>query len=276
MTPITAAAPAFEYGAYPQIPVPACPCCGRPNASTPVIDRYGYRLGTSRCACGFGYLNPQLSADGYAAFYTHAYRPLITAQRVRQGHAPSVSPGAQEALYLMRARWIAAGAARLQPVRRVAALCDVGGGPGALVARVLERWPADVVTVIDPNQAELADAAAQGFTTIHAVAEDAPPLPPQDVILCAQTLDHVRDPLGVLRWLRSILAPGGWLYVDVCDARRVGSADYRHPAPYQWKLDHPCYWTPRTLLRALRATGWGPRLHGACERYHQAIWCERA
>ena len=266
----------FDYATYPQTPIPVCPVCGVANPSVPDTDRYGLAVGTSRCACGFGYLNPQLSADGYASFYTHAYRPMVAEERWRAGHPADLAPAVVQQFAAERGLWMGQTATRRWPARPVHAMCDVGGSTGEMADHVRAIWPADIVTVLDPNPTELAVAAAKGFQTQCVLADAAPAIPPQDIFLCAQTLDHVRDPLMVLRWMREALAPGGWLYVDVVDAQRWAGLRWRL-AP-EWKLDHPCYWSPASLRAALTATGWRPRLKGGYGpgHYHFALWCEGA
>lgn len=261
MSAITAAAPAFDYARYPQQPVPACPVCGTANASRATVDRYGYPVGTSVCGCGFGYLNPQLTEDGYRAFYTHAYRPLVMA--LQQGRA--LPSGGQR-----RGEWIARNLALRTPVRPLATACDVGGSHGAVTEGFCRIWPVATMTVIDPNPAELAQAAARGFETLCVPIEAAPALPPQEVVICSQTLDHVRDPLRVLRWLREQTVPGGWLYVDAVNIYRWARVR-RTRVRYDWKLDHPNYWTPACLDRAIKAAGWRVRARGAYAHHYAVI-----
>src|SRR3990167_3149575 len=269
--PDVAVAP-FVYAAQSSVPI-ACLVCGTENPSTLTRDRYGFRVGVSRCACGFGYLNPQMSAGGYRAFYDGFYRELVQGWYRRHGLPTDdvVDPQAQS-----RGRLIGGLAARMSPMRPIA-LCDVGGSTGVIAEGIGKMWPVTTVTIVDPNPYELGQAAARGYTTICALAEDAPALPPQDAVICAQTLDHARDPLAVLRWMRGMLAPGGWLYVDVVDAAKWAVKTDRWPA-FDWKLDHPCYWSAPTLKAALTATGWRPRL--AVTRgmgsHHVGVFCEWA
>jgi SAM-dependent methyltransferase len=263
-TVVDRVAPAFDYAAYPQVPILQCPVCAQPNPSIPARDRYGYQVGTSVCRCGFAYLNPQLSADGYTAFYNHAYRPLV--QAVGNGRC---SMGGQK-----RGQWIGHNVAITQrtvpyPLK---AACDVGGSHGAVTEGICAVWPVTTMTVIDPHAAELALAAARGFATICAPIEAYPAVPTQDLIVCTQTMDHLRDPLGVLRWLRSITVPGGWAYLDVVDARLWAIG--RHTASYDWKLDHPGYWSAPSFDQAVKLAGW--RLRARMRYgYHYAVVCEK-
>src|SRR3990167_10438354 len=174
--PDVAVAP-FAPEAEASAPV-ACLVCGAENPSTPMRDRYGFPVGVSRCACGFGYLNPQMSAEGYRRFYDGFYRELVQGWYRRHGLPTDdvVDPQAQS-----RGRLIVGLAARMSPMRPIA-LCDVGGSTGVIAEGISQMWPVTTVTIVDPNPYELGQAAARGYTTICALAEDAPALPPQDAV----------------------------------------------------------------------------------------------
>ena len=264
----------FVYEAHQSVAVPLCPLCRRANASTPATDRYGFLVGTSMCACGFAYLNPQLSASGYLDFYANAYRPLINEMRRKHGLSPLVFGNEEGAT--MRGLLIAHEAARLWPVRPVSVL-DVGGSAGALLTVIARVWTPLSVTVLDPNPDELAQAAKRGYQTILGTAESRPALPRHDVIVCAETLDHVHDPLAVLTWMHDALAPGGWAFMDIVDASRFARL-CAVSGPYAWKLDHPCYWCPKNLKAALLITGWRIKAQARYGDggYHYAVWCESA
>ena len=260
----------FVYEAHQQVAVPRCPLCQRANESVPAVDRYGFPVGTSMCACGFAYLNPQLSADGYLEFYDTGYRQLSDPLYRPNGQPKHVVEAHD---VLMRGVMIAHASAQLWPVRPVSVL-DVGGGTGALLATLATVWPLTSVTVLDPNPGELARAAGRGYRTLHGLADSRPAVPSQDVIVCAQTLDHLQDPVAVLTWMRDMLAPGGWAFMDIVDAPVLAHMTHVSNG-YAWKLDHPCYWRPTNLLAALQLTGWRIKAR-ARYGYHYAVWCEGA
>lgn len=223
----------FDYARQPT-EATACPLCDRDNPSHPLTDRYGYAIGVSACVCGLSYLNPRMSAASYAQFYEHAYRALVTAW---QGPKTNARP------LESRQRAYGAGlsvALKVSKCQSGVDLLDVGGGSGVVAESVAQVLPMRSITVLDPNPHELAQAAAKGHQTIPGTAEDLVPIRKYGAILCAQTIDHVRDPMTVLSALRASCE--GWLWIDAVEAG--------------WKIDHPLYWTQRALVTALNETGW--------------------
>lgn len=111
-------------------------------------------------------------------------------------------------------------------------ILDVGCGPGTITADLAALVPQGRVTGVDfaPGVLESAraHAAGRGLTNLSYEAVDANALPYADasfdVVFCHQVLQHVRDPVGILREMRRVAKPGG-----VVAARE---ADYKSFAWY--------------------------------------------
>lgn len=227
----------FDYATQPTQTVAVCPVCGIANPSRPARDRYGFAIGVSACECGLAYLNPVMTADAYRRFYAGAYRDLLC------GHGfDTLTPAQRMTKQEGFGGWLGWWLRYQVGDRSMGRLLDVGGGTGAIMAGMRQALSIDTVTVLDPCLADLAEARAFGYHTIVADAEDQPALPAQDAVICVRALDHLRDPLPVLRWVRQLCT--GWAYFDVVDR---GAA---------WKIDHPLYWSKAALRRALTETGW--------------------
>ncbi|TKJ42320.1 hypothetical protein CEE37_01170 [candidate division LCP-89 bacterium B3_LCP] len=69
---------------------------------------------------------------------------------------------------------------------------------------------------ISPTRIEF--ARSQGLKII---SPDKVPEGHYDVINCEQVFEHIADPLGTLRWLKTALKPGGLIKVNVPDGRGV-------------------------------------------------------
>src|SRR5687768_486002 len=75
------AAVGFDYAAQSKVRVERCNLCGELEfVGLTHRDRYGYPAVTSGCTqCGLVFLDPVMTREAYAAFYTKTYRPLVSA-----------------------------------------------------------------------------------------------------------------------------------------------------------------------------------------------------
>ena len=94
---------------------------------------------------------------------------------------------------------------------------EVGSGLGILAGEVAQRVPQGEVVGIEYSQEQLAKVQ---ITAPHLTFQqgDAHQLPFEadrfDVAYCRYVLEHVRDPLQVLREMRRVLKPGGRAYTQ--------------------------------------------------------------
>jgi SAM-dependent methyltransferase len=109
---------------------------------------------------------------------------------------------------------------------------------------------------IEPNPTAAAAARAKGLEVVVAPIESAP-LPEQRFrsAILSQVLEHVHDPIAVLRRVRPSLAEGGRVYVVVPNMRsvwrRVFGADWVH-----WHVPfHLWHHTPASLSLLLGQAG---------------------
>ncbi|WP_420714016.1 methyltransferase domain-containing protein [Streptomyces sp. NRRL WC-3742] len=128
--------------------------------------------------------------------------------------------GHQEAvLRSHRSRTAADSAAYLLPeLRPGQALLDIGCGPGTITADLAELvGPQGRVVAVDTSAEVLAQAAeyvaGRGLSNVEFACADVHRLPYRDgefdVVHAHQTLQHVTDPVGALREMRRVTAPGG-------------------------------------------------------------------
>ncbi|GAA1974195.1 methyltransferase domain-containing protein [Kitasatospora viridis] len=126
-----------------------------------------------------------------------------------------------------RSRTAANSAAYLLPELTAGqSLLDVGCGPGTITADLAQLvGPEGRVVALDTSAEVLAEAAAyaadRGIGNIDFEVADVFQLPYADgefdVVHAHQVLQHLADPVGALREMRRVLAPGGVLAVRDAD-----------------------------------------------------------
>lgn len=93
---------------------------------------------------------------------------------------------------------------------------DLGAGPGTQTALLAERWPEAEVTAVDSSPEMI--SRAQKVPGVHAEQGDLRdwvPAAPVDVLVTNAALQWVPGHLKILPRLVSLLAPGGWLAMQV-------------------------------------------------------------
>jgi SAM-dependent methyltransferase len=244
------AALGFDYGAEPKVRVERCNLCG---GSTFVglthRDRYGYGAVTAGCArCGLVFLDPVMTREAYADFYTRTYRPLVSAFHGRLIDARTIQREQRE--------YAAERGDLLVPHiegREYRTLLDIGGSTG-VVADILARRFDLRATVIDPAPLETIEAQALGIETIEGLVEDVDLGGRRfDVVVLCQTVDHLLDVAGTLGRVRQLLATGGLLFVDIVDFRAAYLRNWSVEDAV--KVDHPYYLTEATMAAYLARAG---------------------
>ncbi|WP_413806518.1 class I SAM-dependent methyltransferase [Streptomyces sp. OE57] len=141
-----------------------------------------------------------------AAVYTHGHH-----ESVLRSHTWRTA--ANSAAYLT---------GHLRPHMRI---LDIGCGPGTITADLAELVPQGRVTGVDAEGAVLERARAvadeRGLTNVSFAVADVHALDHPDDSFCVvhahQVLQHVGDPVGALREMRRVCAPGGIVAVRDSD-----------------------------------------------------------
>ena len=267
--------------------VPHCPVCGSAERSLlykGLTDRvFGVADGTwdfYRCAgCASAWLDPRPTSSSigraYESYYTHLAEDdaamLPKSALVRQMHAwqndyKNVRYGLQRKPSSAGGRWLV----RLVPSLRAKAdaqcrhmppppagggrLLDVGFGSGAFLKIASEMgWHAEGID-FDPKAVEV--ARARGLNVSCASADELAAQEHQyDVITISHVIEHVHDPIALLRNLYRLLKPDGLLWLDTPNlssygARRFGP-DWRGLEPPR----HLAIYTPQSMISALKEIG---------------------
>lgn len=136
--------------------------------------------------------------------------------------------------------------------RRGGRLLDIGAGSGILVETA--RAMGYAAEGIEPSRALQAIAAARGLPVHLGVLPHPAAAGPYDIATVIDVIEHVPDPVGLMRNVREALGPDGLCLVVTPD---LGSLAARLLGPRWWhyRAAHIGYFDRATLARALIAAG---------------------
>lgn len=256
----TAALASTRWPANSLEAVPACPVCGsaaRTVLHNGLVDNtFFVAPGTwsmQQCRdCGSAYLDPRPTpesiAEAYAAYYTHGaasasqHRRLKAAikrvmQRFSAAYVRSLerpNPQGRRFSTMLAARVVKALApcrevidARYRhlssPVSGADRLLDIGCGSGEFLLRARSLgWKVEGVD-FDPKAVEAARASGLevrvGSIEAYSDVRDA-----FDVVTCNHVIEHVYDPVYLIRAIHRILKLGGLLWIETPNIASAGHA----------------------------------------------------
>lgn len=225
--------PALEWAVRP------CPLCGATHFETLTRhDRHQIGLSTAGCkVCGLLQTNPRPSPAGLERFYVLHYRQLY--QRV-------TSPSREYVQRFNKQLRLGATAHYLLEtldLPRDGSLLDYGCGEGSLFVALREAGFEGELHGVEPSPDFARYAATEGRAVVDPQLGNGNEY---DGIVMNHVLEHLAEPMTVLKDLRMQLRPSGFLYVDVPDPHEYRTPDDLHFA-------HLWHFTPETLGQMLAA-----------------------
>lgn len=228
----------------------ACPVCGSGDEDeflrAPGDDGIEYRMAKCR-RCAMVYTNPRPDVASIGAFYPADYAPYQPRELRKSGLLRGLRAG-----LFGRAERTLTDRIPIPPGGR---LLDYGCGSGRFAAQMRDRgWDACGMDF----SAHAAEAARHNFglKVIHGDLPH-PEVPPNslDAITLRAVLEHVHDPIRLLRAAFDVLKPGGRLFVSVPN---LGGWGFRAFGLAWFPLDlprHLLHFTPDTLRRVAGECG---------------------
>jgi len=171
--------------------------------------------------------------------------------------APDVDPVIDDPSYPKRNERLIRYWRRIGFLRPGARVLDVGAGSGNMT-EALSREPDISLACVEPGLDYHPRLEELGCNVYRSMT-DIPEQSHYDAALLIEVLEHVDDPLGILRSIRERLAPEGWLFLS------TPAGDLRRPMEKPWQLGayntgfHIHFFTPRSLELALKMAGFRRR-----------------
>ena len=131
-------------------------------------------------------------------------------------------------------------------------LLDIGAGIGVFVKEAaLQGWDA---VGLDLSHVAAESARSEGITVIQGTIDDMPVGHTFDSITMWDVIEHVDDPLCVVRSAFERLLPGGWLFVETGNYQSASLAATGSDW-WLWQADHRWYFSPPSLSALLEGVG---------------------
>ena len=226
----------LTYGVRKTVP---CPLCS--NLDFRILasnDRYNMRIQTVACGqCGLVMTNPMPSEDAMREFYKYSYR-----QYYRKNGTPTMQY-IEEFNLAHRARYTLSYLEQQNLVFEGARILDVGCGEGSLLKEIKRRAPSIQIVGVEPDVAFATFARdylkSNVYSTLAKLSESGESA--FDLIILSHVLEHVENPVDLLRQLTGLMDRYGSIYVDVPDVCAYTSLADLHIA-------HRYHFSMRTLF----------------------------
>jgi SAM-dependent methyltransferase len=196
--------------------------------------------------------NPRPDAQSMSLYYPEDYRPYSLTS-IKRGAAKAAAKARRKRRSAL-SRLLKPDARAMPPITP-GRLLELGCASGEFLHKMaVAGW---AVEGIEPSQHAAAQAREAGYAVRNVALEAAgDPEAPYDVIVGWMVLEHLHEPLAVLKKLRRWVREDGWLLLSVPDA---GSLEFSLFGERWYALQLPTHlhhFTPATLDSLLAQAGW--------------------
>jgi SAM-dependent methyltransferase len=241
--------PRFSTGA------PKCPYC---QALSKPAFQHGEEQMTACASCGAWFVWPPPTA---AEIFEHYDRNVAGMPAELRKNRSDTS---QEKWYELLARGIKHRVNR-DDIRTI---IDVGAGGLELTVSLAREFPRARVEAWDlfadgidrPIPSDISGRISLHRIDLNQLDSEAAPRGSFDVVACVAVIEHVLDPLALLRFLHSMTAPAGFAYVVGPEVTALAHRLLRRSWPYYCPDEHLTIPSLASIRRAMAITG--------ASRYH--------
>ena len=210
-----------------------------------------YRRGYRRCE-NCGHWTAEIEMD-LTDFYRGGYVDGTYGERMKETFLKILALPAEKSDNQARVQRVLEFANKHLQKNKTPSLLDVGSGLAVFPFQMKEAgW---CVTALDPDAR--AAIHAREMAGVRAIHGDFLTWEPEseerfDLITLNKVLEHVKDPIAMLRMARRCINPDGLLYVEVPDvsAAKIG------PTREEFFIEHLQVFSLQSLIDALRKSGW--------------------
>lgn len=231
--------------------VTACKLCG--GASAPFIVRDGFPI-VKCAACGFMFAVLPEGYDLTALYKRDSYW--------NEGGEIHYLSGYDHYWRGVR-RYYEARIPRIKGLCKSTRMLEIGCADGKFLA-IARRNGFDVSGV---EMSELMRERCRrnlGCPVYASIDELPPSTPPFDCVVLFEVIEHTEDPIGFLKQVRELVAPGGLIALSTpnfaCDPAIQTPQEFMHFSPPA----HVCYFSSTTLSACVRKAGFEPAAIAAC------------
>jgi len=229
-----------------------CPLCKSPDSEHVQLikhDRYSMGLSTVICRnCNMIFTNPRPTEEALKAFYQNNYRDYYFS------YPDPKSDGFKDSFIHLNAQRRAKDIYKRisKYVRENPTVLDVGCGEGALLEQIRGAYPDAHLVGCEPSEKYAVYAAETSCAEVYAIDVDGfleKNDKTFDLISISHVLEHVTDPIGILKKLSDVLNPDGVIYIEVPN---ILSSSWHGPGMFH--IAHITHFSPNTLINALERT----------------------
>jgi 2-polyprenyl-3-methyl-5-hydroxy-6-metoxy-1,4-benzoquinol methylase len=221
-----------------------CFICGGNNyKNINETDRYGLSYYTGVClACGhvqqFNYLNDEAHEIFYSSHYRNIYQT-----------------GTPEELFFRQYFKAAKKIEKFVGDINFDFTLEIGSGPGGIL-KYFEKNKFSKVLGIDLDQRFLDYGIKKGLNLVNTSFENFNTTQKFDLIIICHVLEHVQNPIEILKKVNSLLNEGGLVYIEVPSIESVKNGDYGGDIKNYFHIAHVSHFTEKSIVNLLNNTGY--------------------